>query len=255
VTDFPMYVLCGLSAGLLGGYLGLGGGIVMVPFLTIVAGVDIKTAVPVSVTAIVVNSFSASNEYLKKGMVDLELAVILAIFMVLGNITGSNLSLVVPAEATRLLLTVILVYTAFSLLKGKKTTERVSFKDNRSKYILACTLIAFLTGVLAALVGIGGGVILVPMLYLVIGTPLSTARGTSSLLIGFSAAASTAVYFLHGLIDFSIITGVILGITVGGKLGGYLGTIARPLVVKVMFFIIMLYLAFRLAYEPMKGIL
>ena len=75
MNEFFLYILCGLTAGLLGGYLGLGGGIVMVPFLTVIAGVDIKTAVPVSVTAIVVNSFSASNEYLKKGMVDMELVV------------------------------------------------------------------------------------------------------------------------------------------------------------------------------------
>ncbi|MCK5547370.1 MAG: TSUP family transporter, partial [Thermoplasmata archaeon] len=110
-------------------------------------------------------------------------------------------------------------------------------------------------GILAGLVGVGGGVILVPMLYLVIGTPLSTARGTSSLLIGFSAAASTAVYFLHGMIDLSIVTGVILGITLGGKLGGYLGTIARPLAVRIVFVVVILYLAVRLGYEPLKGIL
>ena len=73
--DQLLYVLCGLTAGLLGGYLGLGGGVIMVPFLTVVTGLDIKIAAPISITAIVVNSFSASNEYLKKGMVDLELVV------------------------------------------------------------------------------------------------------------------------------------------------------------------------------------
>ena len=65
-----IYMLCGLTAGLLGGYLGLGGGIIMVPFLTIAAGLDIKVAVPVSVTATVVTSIASSNEYLKKGMTE-----------------------------------------------------------------------------------------------------------------------------------------------------------------------------------------
>ena len=253
--DQLLYVLCGLSAGLLGGYLGLGGGIVMVPFLTVIAGVDIKVAVPVSVTAIVVNSFSASNEYLKKGMVDLELVIILAVFMVLGNITGSLVSGYVPAQHTSLLLTVIVLYTAFSLLKTRKVTEKMSFKDNRTKYLLICTLLAYVTGTLAALVGIGGGVILVPILYLIIGLPLTTARGTSSLMIGFSSAAASTVYFLNGQIDTNILPGVVLGIILGGKFGGYLGTMAKPLIVKILFFIIMLYLAYRLSYEPLMELL
>jgi uncharacterized membrane protein YfcA len=255
VPDLAVYILCGLSAGLLGGYLGLGGGIVMVPFLTVIAGLDFKVAVPVSVTAIVFNSFASSNEYLKRGMVDLELVIILAIFMVMGNITGSNLSQVVPAEFSRLVFTVLLVYTAFSLLKGRKTTERLAFSDNRRKFFTICVFLAFFTGIMAGLLGVGGGVILVPVLYLMIGLPLTTARGTSALMIGFSAAASSTVYFLNDSINFSVVAPVILGIIIGGKLGGFLGTLAKPVVVKVMFFIVMLYLAFRLGYDPLMELL
>lgn len=255
MIELLLYIVCGMTAGLLGGYLGLGGGIIMVPFMTVLLGVDIKTAVPVSVGAIVVSSLAASNEYLKKGMVDLELVVMLSIFTVIGTIVGSNLSHVIPAEYTRLLLTVILVYTAFSLLKKRKSDPGMAFKDNRNKYLFICAVLALLTGMLSALVGIGGGVILVPVLYLIIGLPLATARGTSSMMIGFSAAAATAVYFLKGEIDFEILSGVIVGITIGAKLGGRLGTVAKPTVVKVMFLIVMLYLAFKLAYEPLSELL
>ena len=90
----------------------------------------------------------------------------------------------------------------------------------------------------------------VSWLYLIIGLPLTTARGTSALMIGFSAAASSAVYFLNDQVDFQIVAPVIAGIVVGGKIGGLLGTIAKPLVVKIIFFIVMLYLAFRLSHEP-----
>ena len=255
IPELILYILCGLTAGLLGGYLGLGGGIVMVPFLTVVIGIDIKAAVPVSVSAIVVNSFSSSNEYLKKGMVDLELVIILSIFTVVGNIIGSNFASVVPADITRIILTVILVYTAFSLLKNKKPSDKMTFLDSRFKHLSACCGISLFTGIIAALVGIGGGVILVPVLYLVIGLPLTTSRGTSSLMIGFSAAAAAAVYLLKGEIDFKIASGVIMGIILGGKLGGYLGTMAKPLVVKILFFIIMLYLAFKLSSQTLAGLL
>ncbi len=255
MPEMLLFVLCGLLAGLLGGYLGLGGGIVMVPFLTVVVGLDIKVAVPVSVTAIVVNSLASSNEYLKKGMVDLELVVVLSIFTVLGNITGSNLSEVVPADAIRLILTAILAYTAFSLLRKRNSEKRAHFQDNRRRYLMVCVVIAYLTGVLAALVGIGGGVILVPLLYTIIGLPLTTARGTSSLMIGFSSAAAAVVYLLNDRIDFAIVAPVAVGIIVGAKLGGFLGTMARPVVVKVLFFFVMLYLAYKLSYDVIAGVI
>ncbi len=253
--DQLLYILCGLSAGLLGGYLGLGGGIIMVPFLTVVAGVDIKIAAPISITAIVVNSFSASNEYLKKGMVDLELVIILSVFMVLGNVAGSVLSNYVPSTYVSLMLAIILLYAAFSLLKSKRPLERIAFKDNRTKYLFVCTVLAFVTGTLSALVGIGGCVVIIPVLYLIIGLPLSTARGTCSLMLGFSAAAASTVYFLNGQINISILPGVVLGQIVGAKFGGYMGTMARPLVVKILFFVIMLYLAYRLSYQPVTELL
>ncbi len=248
-----IYVLCGLTAGMLGGYLGLGGGIIMVPFLTIAAGLDIKVAVPVSVTATVVTSIASSNEYLKKGMVDLELSIILALFMVIGTITGSSLSPYIPSEYIQMVLTIVVLYTAVSLLKSKNNVSKQIV--DRNKNIMLAAIIAIFTGVLSGLVGIGGGVIIVPVLYLLIGLPLSTSRGTSSLMIGFSASAASIVYFLNDQIDFQIVTGVIIGIIIDGKLGGKLGAIAKPKIVKIIFFIVLVYVAIKLAYKPLMDIL
>lgn len=251
----PMYIymLCGLTAGLLGGYLGLGGGVIMVPFLTIAAGLDIKTAVPVSVTATVVTSIASSNEYLKKGMVDIELSLILALFMVIGTITGSSLSPYIPSRYIQLVLTVVIIYTAVSLFK--KNNQSLELNIDRNKNIVLSAFIAIFTGILSGLTGIGGGVIIVPVLYLLIGLPLSTSRGTSSLMIGFSAAAASTVYLLNNQIDFQVLIGVILGIIIGGKIGGKLGTVAKPKIVKIIFFFVLLYVALKLGYEPLMEIL
>jgi len=253
MTDLILYISCGLSAGLLGGYLGLGGGIVMVPFLTVIAGLDILVAVPVSVTAIVVNSIASSNEYLRRGMVDLELVVVLAIFSVLGNVTGSLVSDQIPGSIVRIVLTVIIIYAAFSLFKNKKKEKKLGFADNRGRYLVVCVFVAYAVGLLAAIVGIGGGVVLVPMLYLVIGLPLDQARGTSSMMIGFSSAAASMVYLMNGRIEYDIVAPVIIGILIGGRLGGYLGTLAKPIVVKILFFLVMMYLAYRLTAAAMMG--
>lgn len=253
MPEILLYISCGLSAGLLGGYLGLGGGIIMVPFLTVVTGLDIKAAVPVSVAAIVVNSLASSNEYLKKGMVDLELMILLATFTIIGNAGGSMLSGYISADAISYVLTVFVLYAAISLLKGRKEKPRLSFSDNRKKYLFVCILISLLTGIIAALIGVGGGVILVPTLYLIIGVPLSTARGTSSMLIGFSSAAAAAVYLLSGSIDYEIASAVIVGIIIGGKIGGRLGALAQPKAVKIVFTLVMFYLAYKLSLEKLLG--
>ena len=245
-----LYILCGLAAGLLGGYLGLGGGIIMVPFLTVVVGLPIKVAVPVSITAILATSLASSNEYLKKGMVDLEITTILTLFMVIGAATGGYISRYISGDSIQFLFSILVVYTAFSLFKRKSDKQSQFQKDNRSKYIIICVIIALCTGIIAGLLGIAGGVITIPLLYLLIGLPFSTARGTSALLNGFATGSASLVYLINGQIDFKILAGVILGILIGGKVGGYMGTFAKPLVIKIIFFVLMLYLAFKLSYEP-----
>lgn len=255
MIDVGLYLLCGLAAGLAGGYLGLGGGIVMVPFLTVVTGLPIKTAVPVSISAIVVNSIASSTEYLRKGMVDLELVIILAIFMSMGNVAGSLLSSVVPTSAIQLIFTAMLAYTAVALLKNRNSSDAQSLEGTSHRNIAIAIALILAAGLMAGLLGIGGGVVIIPLLYLVVGIPLTTARGTSSFMIGFSAAAATVVYFISGKLNVQIAAPVIAGIIVGGKVGGRLGTVAKPMVVKVVFFVLMLYLAVRLGYQPIKDLL
>lgn len=242
-----LLVLCGVLAGLVGGYLGVGGGIVIVPFLTLAMGYDIKAAIPISMAAIVINSLASSSEYMKKGMVDLELMVVLTFAMVVGMIIGSTLLTIIPATYVKLLLAAVLAYTAISLLHGKEKTASAVAENKRARLKLAI-LLAALGGILAGLVGIGGGVIVVPLMFLLFGLPLSTARGTSSFIVGFSGAASLAVYFINGLVNLAVAPAVVLGTVIGGKLGGKLGTVAKPTPVKIIFFVLMIYVAFRLAY-------
>jgi uncharacterized membrane protein YfcA len=244
------YIACGILAGTLGGYLGLGGGIVIVPFLTLVMGLGIKAAVPVSMAAIVVNSLASSSEYMKKGMVDLELVVTLTLSMVVGMVIGSSLLTIVSPAYLKLLLAIVLVYTAYSF--GKGPSSGTADTNHRSGVRLFwCSVFALAGGVVASMVGVGGGVIVIPLMYLVLGVPLGTARGTSSFVVGVAGAASLAVYFLSGLVNLSVLPPVVLGAIIGGKLGGRLGTMAKPLAVKLVFVIVILYVAGRLAWGAM----
>ena len=253
MTALLAYIGCGILAGLFGGYLGLGGGIVIVPFLTLVIGIDIKQAVPVSMAAIVVNSLSASSEYMKKGMVDLEIMVPLALAMVLGMIVGSSALYFVPQQFVRFLLAAVLIYTAVSLLKGQEKPREHIERNKRTRMLLCCAL-AFLGGIMGGLVGVGGGIILVPLMFLVIGLPLSTARGTSSFIVGFSGAASLGVYFLSGLVNLTVAPAVMLGTVIGGKLGGRLGALAKPKIVKILLFVVLLWVSYKLIMAGLEGL-
>jgi uncharacterized protein len=242
------YLFCGVLAGLLGGYLGLGGGVVTVPYLTMLAGIDMKTAVPISVTAIVVNSLSASTEYIKRNMVNFELAVSLGILMTLGNVAGSLISPHVPTSNTEFLFGLVLLYTAYNFMRKQDTTTVITTAANKHRYYYPSLAAAFLTGALGALIGVGGGIIIIPLMFVVFGLPLATARGTSSFLIGASTSASVAVYLFSNRIDLAVVPPVLVGTIIGGKVGGYLGTLAKPRAVKFLFFALLLYLAGRYFY-------
>lgn len=250
-----LYIGCGVLAGIVAGYVGIGGGIIMVPFLTVIMGVDIKVAAPVSVATIVVTSLASSNEYIKRDKIDMELVVLLGFFMALGNVVGSILSEIIPGEWIQVSLAVILVYAAVSMVKGRKDGAHPAIADKSWPFYFFCGFVALLSGTVAAIVGIGGGIMLVPIMYLLLGLSLTDARGTSLLLMGFSSAASTAVYLANDRIDFGIAAPVILGIIFGGRIGGRLGSVSRPLLARIVFGALMVYLGYRLAYEPLMRLL
>jgi len=227
----------------------------MVPYMTIVLGMDIKEAVPVSMIAIVVGTLTASTPYLKKSMVDTELVVIISIFMVIGSVIGSLLNAYVPSTVLQLLFSVVVLYSGIMMLIKRENKKPTIHRGSMPVYFILAGLISMVVGVLASLVGLGGGVFIIPILYLLFGESIDTARGTSALTIGFAAAAAAIVYFFNGQLDPKTAAPVILGVALGGTAGGRLGTGARPIVVKIIFFVIMVYIAYKLGYAGLKNLL
>ena len=217
----------------------------MVPFMALVLGLDIKAAAPISMAAIIVGSMSASTPYLKKNMIDNELAVVLGVFMTIGGVTGSIISAYIPSNLIQLVFSILVVYAALMLFKNKNHSETKWHSGNRVLYYTLASIIALITGTIAATLGVGGGVFFIPSLYLLFGKELSIARGTSAMVIGFSATAATAVYLGSGRLDASAAMPVILGVVIGGMIGGKLGTLAKPLAVKITFLIVMLFTAYK----------
>ena len=246
--------MCGALAGLLGGYMGLGGGVIMVPYMTIVLGMDIKDAVPVSMIAIVVGTLSASSAYIKKDMVDTELVIIISIFMVIGSVIGSLLNAVISSAALQIIFSVVVLYAGIMMITKKDNNKPPVLRGKSQGIFILAAAISLVTGVFAALVGLGGGIFIIPILYLLFGLSIAAARGTSALTIGFAAAAAAIVYFFKGQLDVTAAAPVMLGVAVGGLAGGKMGTVARPVVVKVIFLLIMLYIAYKLGMAGFKNL-
>ncbi len=227
----------------------------MVPFMAIVMGLDIKAAAPISMAAIIVGSMSASTPYLKKNSIDNELAVVLGVFMTIGGVTGSIVSAYIPSNIIQLIFSVLVIYAALMLFKKKNESEKRWHSDNRTIYYSMAATAALFTGTIAATLGVGGGIFLIPALYLLFGKDLKVARGTSAMVIGFSATAATAVYLGAGRLDAAAAMPLILGVVIGGMIGGKLGTLAKPLAVKIVFLIVMLFTAYKLLSSALGTLL
>jgi len=238
-------------AGIAGGFLGLGGGIVLVPFLTTIFGMPMHQAVALSLASIMAQSIVSSNNYMKKGMVDFRLVTPLCIFSSLGAILGSNIIEFIPGNYLKIIFAVALTYTAVTIVrKSESTREREAADPDPG--LLAVSLIAFLAGIFSAILGVGGGIIVVPAVYLLFNYDMGTARGSSAFMIGITATAGSVVYLINGALHLDSAGPVIIGLIIGGWIGSWLGTRAKSIVVRYIFAVAMVYLATRMFLEGIK---
>lgn len=237
-----------ILAGIVGGFLGLGGGVVLVPFLTTIFKMPIHHAVALSLAAIMANSIVSSNNYMKKGMVDFRLVTTLCIFASLGAIAGSNVSAYIPGEYLKVIFSFAMAYTAFSIVR-KKHASREREPGDGEPSMTPVAIIAVFAGIFSALLGVGGGIIIIPAVYLLLNYDIGVARGSSAFTIGITATAGSIVYLINGTLQLHMVGPVIIGLAAGGWLGSWLGARAKSIVVRYIFAAAMVYLAVRMFLE------
>jgi len=211
--------LIGLSAGSLGSMLGVGGGFIIVPALVLILGFPMHEAVSTSLASISGIAFSSFLTYVWNKRVDYKLGVSLEFFTFLGALIGSTLATQLSCEFLEILFGVTLIYVSFMMYRDPKKSKFEMFKGNFAIPFLAYVA-SFLTGVIASMTGIGGGVLKVPIMSLILGVPIKTSIGTSEFMIVITSLAATINYHLQGV---GTIYYKIFGIA-GGFLGGQLGS-------------------------------
>jgi uncharacterized membrane protein YfcA len=271
---FTLSVL-GISylAGLLGSLVGVGGGIIVVPALTLLMGVSIQRAIAASIVAVIATSSGAAATYVSERLTNMRLGMLLEIATVTGALTGAYLAAVVPGRALFIIFALVLAYTAWSMLRPRgPSTQPVpdpladrlrlhgSFFDRslglevpyrvfRTRLGLA---VSYVAGVASGLLGIGGGIFKVPAMNLAMGIPIKACTATSNFMIGVTAATSAAVYFMRGEVLPFVAAPVAVGVLLGARTGAGLLSGMKNRSIVLIFVAVLAVSAFKMLAEGLK---
>jgi uncharacterized membrane protein YfcA len=219
-----------LLAGGVGSMLGIGGGIILVPFFIAIAGIDPHIARSASLVAVCVTSLAGSAVYLKEGVADLERGAALQLPTVVGAIIGALVGGAIDPVLMQLLFAVLVLAIGFKMF-SKEVKEAPPSRRDWILTIAGCLL----GGFVSSLLGVGGGVFFVPILAILIGLPQRTAAATSTFLIGLTAATSAIIYFRQGQMDLDVTVPTAVGILIGAQLGARISAKIPNLFLRRMF--------------------
>ena len=238
----------GAAAGFLGSILGLGGGVVVVPGLTLLFGLPLRAAVSASLVGIAATSVGSATVYLDRGRVDLPLALRLEVAAVIGAVTAGLSADLVPESVLYLAFALVVLYTAGAMLGLGPETGGAVGEPGEVRRMGTGVAASGGAGVASALLGIGGGFAKVPIMHLVMGVPLQVATGTSAFMVGMTAAASGWIYWMRGDLPVEVAAPVALGVLVGSQAGSRVSGRVPDRVLRVALALVLLYIAGRMGW-------
>ena len=264
----------GAAAGVFGSLLGLGGGVLLVPLLTLGFGLPLREAVGVSLISVIVTSSAAAGVYLERHVANLRLGMTLELFTAIGALVGGSIAFLLNEQLLSLLFGGLLLYVAATMARAglresRETTtdtadpdphpehdpgpveptttlERLSGPGYRVRNLGIGVVGATVAGLLSALLGIGGGIVKVPLMNLAMGVPFRVATATSNMMIGITAAASAVIYLIRGGIDPYVAGPTAIGVFLGATVGSRLSHRVDLRVLRLLFVVVLVYLAIQM---------
>ena len=250
-------------AGALGIVLGLGGGIFLVPFLTLAVGFPLKSAAAISLATVIATSSAVSARRTGNQLINLRFGMVLEVATTAGSLLGGITAQFVAESVLQRLFGIVAIAVAFVML-GRINRRNViadpaadhgrlggRFYEAESggtvtyriKRLPVAMLASFLAGNVSSLLGIGGGIIKVPVLNAWCGIPLRAAAATSAFMIGVTATAGAVIYYGHGQLEPALAAAAVLGVQLGSWGGMHFGAAASTKWLKVMMAIVLFILA------------
>jgi uncharacterized protein len=274
ILEFSLLVGSGsLIAGFLGALTGLGGGVVLVPLLTLFFHVDIRYAIGASLVSVIATSSGAAAAYVKEGFSNIRIGMFLEIATTLGALLGAFLALKVPTSAIAVIFGAVLLYSAYLSARPQPVVVGTDHPDPlatrlrmngsypsltgpRQYYVRQVPLgfgLMFGAGTLSGLLGIGSGAVKVLAMDQAMKIPFKVSTTTSNFMIGVTAAASAGIYLSRGYIDPALSMPVMLGVLTGSLIGTRVLARTKTSSLRVVFGLVILVLGLEMLYKGITG--
>ncbi|SJN52601.1 membrane protein, putative [Sphingobacterium faecium PCAi_F2.5] len=274
VLTFTLMKLLGaICAGIIGSLSGLGGGIVVIPLLTILLGVDIHYAIGAALVSVIATSSGSAAAYVKEGIANMRLGMFLEIATTAGAVVGALISTAAPSSAIAILFGFALIFSAANSLRKKeehivtqssKLAERLKLPSTYpvvkgqevaygTKNVIGGFSMMGLAGVLSGMLGIGSGAFKVIAMDTIMRIPFKVSTTTSNFMMGVTALASCVIYLQKGYIVPDICLPVMIGVLIGAMIGSKILMATDPKKLRIFFAFIIFFLAFNMIYNGFKG--
>lgn len=267
--------LISVAAGLFGSLVGIGGGIIIVPILTLLYHVDIRLAIGASILSVIATSSGAAVTYVRERLTNLRAGMFLEIGTTIGAVVGAYITTLITGNVLFILFAIVLIYSTLAMFHNRYheavlTTSNdalanyfhlhgsyydqnehreISYKITNTKLGL---VLMYIAGMISALLGVGSGALKVPAMDIAMHMPIKASAATSDFMIGVTAAASAAAYFARGQINPIIAAPIALGVLVGAIIGSRLLNRITPRYIQNLFILALVVVAIEMLQRGLK---
>jgi uncharacterized protein len=273
---FAALVACAsVAAGLIGALTGLGGGVILVPVLTLVFGVNLRYAVGASLISVIATSSGAASSYVKEGYANMRIGILMEVATTLGAIGGATLASRVSTGTIAIVFGVVLLYATFQSARQEPHVAPSTTPDRLGErlrlggveptplgpvpysahHVPAGLSLMAVAGVVSGLLGIGSGALKVLAMDRIMRLPFKVSTTTSNFMIGVTAAASAGIYLRHGYVDPVLACPVMLGVLSGALVGARVLVNARVTLLRHVFAGVLGLTAIEMIIQGIRGAL
>lgn len=282
LSEFILLFLVAIFAGFFGALVGIGGGVIIVPALSLLFHLPIHMAIAASIVSVIATSIAGARSYVDQQITNIRLGMFLEISTTAGALAGAFVGVLLHGYVLSLIFGTLILYMAIMSYRSRNVEEKLidsgayesgemngvakflmlegTYHDEALKREvkyhatkpIAGSLVSSLAGVGSGLLGIGGGVIKVAAMNTMMSIPMKASVATSKFMIGVTAATSAVVYFIAGGIDVYIVAPVALGTMLGATAGSLVMNKLHSKVIKSVFFFLMIYLGYEMIVKGLS---
>jgi len=263
------------AAGFVGSLSGLGGGIIIIPLLTVFLGVDIHYAIGTALVAVIATSSGSASAYVREGITNMRLGMFLEIATTIGAVIGALISTNAPTSLLAIIFGATLIFSSLNSIRKKEdhlitpdqgsalaktlklsgsyptaTGEKVHYSMTN---ILGGFSMMGVAGMMSGLLGIGSGAFKVIAMDTIMKVPFKVSTTTSNFMMGVTAIASSVIYIQKGYIEPSICMPVIIGVLIGSMVGAKVLMKANTKKLKLFFAVMIFIIALNMIYNGITG--